>query len=138
MPTDDVDKWGPQWPTTRYGQPGDDFEQRVNDLRELAEQDQRDAEAEQVEAATMAPSPAQTAQDDRTPVLAPTAPPAPRDEPCDRCGRDAYAPNRRDGRLLCPQCQAMVYRYGEQPLSTAQALVLLARQARDRLRRAGR
>lgn len=138
MPTDDVDKWGPQWPTTRYGQPGDDFEQRVNDLRELAEQDQRDAEAEQAEARQEAPQLAQTAQDDRTPVLAPTAPPVPRYEPCDRCSRDAYAPNRRDGRLLCTACEPIVHRYGEQPLSTAQALVLLARQARDRLRRSGR
>ena len=122
----------------RRGQPGDDFEQRVNDLRELAEQDQREAAAEQAEARQEAPQSRQTAQDGRTPVLAPTAPPGPRDEPCDRCHADTSARNRHDGHLYCPTCQAHVWRYGEAPLSPAQALVLLARQARDRLRRSGR
>jgi ribosomal protein S27AE len=67
------------------------------------------------------------------PVLKAHSVPA-RREPCDRCGREAYAPNRRDGRLLCSQCTAVVWRVGDEPpVDDATGLRLLARSLRNRL-----
>ena len=91
-------------------------------------------------AATEDPQAATRSESSPAPVLEPVSAPA-LYEPCDRCGEKAYAPNRafsRDGRLLCHQCEPIVWRFGEKPLSAAAVLVLSARKARDLLRRAGR
>lgn len=70
----DRDKWGEQWPGGGVWEPfaGGFTLRRAEELRDRAEQDQREAE----EVARKAASPSRTAQDERTPVL-PSVPPPP-------------------------------------------------------------
>jgi hypothetical protein len=89
-------------------------------------------------AATDAPSASTAPLATSEPATAPHSDPARHYEPCDRCGADAYARNRRGGRLLCSECSSAVHRFGPEPLSDAKGLALLARWTRDRLRRSGR
>ena len=54
-------------------------------------------------------------------------------EPCDRCGERTYGPNRRDGRLLCGECAALVFQLGDNPpVDDATGLRLLIRSLRNR------
>jgi hypothetical protein len=121
-------------------QPGDDLAPLVEHLRQVGERDQEAARkaATQRTAGLAATNDAEVAirsESDETPVLEPHSESA----PCDRCGREVRASYRgigtRPNRLLCMVCTSHEFRFGETPLSTAEALTLYARSVRARLRR---